>query len=115
MSARASRVTLSLPDDWTPEQALAVYELLTELAEIVWNHYEIALIELLSPELNQDDASLKTLLLLVLITPPSKVIPPVGLMWECRLDPSQNILGNCRCNNLRDNTVAVSSPLWDDL
>jgi hypothetical protein len=57
MSARASRLTLNLPDDWTPEQALAVYELLTELAEIVWNHYEIPLIELLSPELNEDDAS----------------------------------------------------------
>lgn len=57
MSARASRFTLNLPDDWTPEQALAVYELLTELAEIVWNHYEVPLIELLSPELNEDDAS----------------------------------------------------------
>ena len=57
MSARASRLTLNLPDDWTPEQALAVYELLTELAEIVWNHYEIPLIELLSPELNEDDPS----------------------------------------------------------
>lgn len=57
MSARASRLTLNLPDDWTPEQALAVYELLTELAEIVWNHYEVPLIELLSPEINEDDAS----------------------------------------------------------
>jgi len=57
MSARDSRVTLALPDDWTPEQALAVYELLTELAEIVWNRYEIPLIELLSPELSEDDAS----------------------------------------------------------
>lgn len=57
MSARVSRLTLNLPDDWTPEQALAVYELLTELAEIVWNHYEVPLIELLSPEINEDDAS----------------------------------------------------------
>jgi hypothetical protein len=41
-------------DYWTPEQALAVYDLLNNLAEAVWNRYEIALIELLAPE--PDDA-----------------------------------------------------------
>jgi hypothetical protein len=57
MSTLDSRLTLALPDDWTPEQALAVYELLSGLAETVWNRYETPLIELLSPEFNQDDAS----------------------------------------------------------
>lgn len=38
-------------------QALAVYESLSELAETVWNRYEIALIELLVPELDQHHAS----------------------------------------------------------
>ena len=57
MSTLDSRLTLALPDDWTPEQALAVYELLSELAETVWNHYEIPLIELLAPKLDQDQSS----------------------------------------------------------
>jgi hypothetical protein len=34
-----------LPDDWTPAQALAVYELLTDLADAIWNRYELVLIE----------------------------------------------------------------------
>ena len=49
--------TLPLPDDWTPEQALAVYELLNQLAETIWNRYEIPLIELLVPEYNDNDPS----------------------------------------------------------
>jgi len=57
MSTLASRFTPLLPKDWTPQQALAVYELLSELTETVWNHYEIPLIELLAPELDQDPAS----------------------------------------------------------
>jgi hypothetical protein len=57
MSTRASRFTPLLPDDWSPQQALAVYELLSELAESVWNRYEIALIDLLVPEPDQDPAS----------------------------------------------------------
>lgn len=28
-----------IPDDWTPEQALAVYEFLDELRDRVWDHY----------------------------------------------------------------------------
>ena len=36
-----------LPDDWTPEQALAVVELPDDLRERIWAHYEIPLHELL--------------------------------------------------------------------
>lgn len=35
-----------LPDDWTPEQALAVVELLDDLRERICAHYEIPLHEL---------------------------------------------------------------------
>jgi hypothetical protein len=45
MTTLSELFTLRLPDDWTPEQALAVYELLTDLAEAVWNRYELVLIE----------------------------------------------------------------------
>ena len=38
MTTLSSHFSLPLPDHWTPEQALAVYELLTDLAEAVWNH-----------------------------------------------------------------------------
>ena len=56
MSTLSTRFTLQLPDYWTPEQALAVYEFLTELADALWNRYEIPLIELLTPELEQNDS-----------------------------------------------------------
>ncbi len=55
MSTLSTRFTLQLPDYWTPEQALAVYEFLTELADALWNRYEIPLIELLKTELEQND------------------------------------------------------------
>ena len=55
MSTLSMRFTLHLPDDWTPEQALAVYELLTDLAEALWSRYEAPLTELLKPDLEQDD------------------------------------------------------------
>ena len=56
MSTLASRFTLQLPDYWTPEQALAVYDLLNDLTEAIWNRYEIPLVELLAPELDPDAA-----------------------------------------------------------
>ncbi len=36
-----------LPDDWTPEQALAVVELLDDLRERIWAHYQTPLHELI--------------------------------------------------------------------
>lgn len=57
MSTVSLQPTLPLSDDWTPQQALAVYELLTALSETVWNRYEIVLLELLSSELEHDDVS----------------------------------------------------------
>jgi len=49
-----------LSEDWTPEQALAVVELLDDLREMIWNHYQIQLHALLrdqSRPLPDDDAS----------------------------------------------------------
>jgi len=57
MSTLSAHFTLPLPDHWTPEQALVVYELLNDLAETIWNRYEIPLIELLTCELDQDNTS----------------------------------------------------------
>jgi hypothetical protein len=50
MSRHSAPFTLRIPDDWTPAEALAVYELLNALAEVIWNHYEVALIEQLRSE-----------------------------------------------------------------
>ena len=55
MSTLSTRFTPHLPDDWTPEQALAVYELLSDLAEAIWSRYEIPLLELLKPDIDQDN------------------------------------------------------------
>ena len=57
MTTLSELFTLRLPDDWTPEQALAVYELLTDLAEAVWNRYELVLIEQWRGERDQGDDS----------------------------------------------------------
>jgi hypothetical protein len=35
-----------IPDDWTPEQAQAVYELLDDLREVIWAHYQLPLQDL---------------------------------------------------------------------
>ena len=41
---------IQLPTDWTPEQALAVYDWLTELSAVVWCHYETPMRDLLACE-----------------------------------------------------------------
>ncbi len=57
MSTLATQFTLQLPDHWTPEQALAVYELLNDLADAIWSRYEIPLTELLAPDVDPYDES----------------------------------------------------------
>lgn len=37
---------LRYPAYWTPEQALAVVELLDDLRELIWAHYDVQLIDL---------------------------------------------------------------------
>lgn len=36
-----------IPADWSPEQALAVFELLNDLQHQIWGHYQLQLLELL--------------------------------------------------------------------
>ena len=57
MSTLSELFTLQLPDDWTPEQALAVYELLNDLAEAIWNRYDRVLIDYLAGDRDQGDGS----------------------------------------------------------
>jgi len=57
MSTLTERFTLRLPDHWTPEQALAVYELLHELADTIWDRYELVLIEQLRGDLDHDNSA----------------------------------------------------------
>jgi len=46
-SGRQRGIAFILPDDWTPEQALAVFELLDDLREQIWAHYQIPIQDLL--------------------------------------------------------------------
>jgi hypothetical protein len=39
----SSRFTI--PAYWTPEQALAVVELLDDLREVIWDHYDMQVID----------------------------------------------------------------------
>jgi len=50
MMQRRGDYLQQLPTDWTPEQALAVYDWLTELSAVVWRHYETPIRELLQCE-----------------------------------------------------------------
>ena len=43
-----------IPDDWSAEQALAVYEILAELQQLIWDRYELQLYELLRPDVEQE-------------------------------------------------------------
>jgi hypothetical protein len=47
---------LQLPTDWTPEQALAVHDILVDVAETIWQHYDEAMLECLQSEPDQHDA-----------------------------------------------------------
>lgn len=38
---------LPIPDDWTPEQALAVYDFVDALREAIWTRYQLQLITLM--------------------------------------------------------------------
>jgi hypothetical protein len=44
------RVLFEIPDYWTPEQALAVYELLDGLREIIFSRYEAQIIDAVREE-----------------------------------------------------------------
>lgn len=50
-----SPLILQLPEEWTPEQALSVYELLHELADAIWDRHEHALLELLAAKSREHD------------------------------------------------------------
>lgn len=46
---------IQLPTDWTPEQALAVHDWLSELSAVVWRHYEAPMRDLLAREPERRD------------------------------------------------------------
>ena len=51
-----------IPDAWSPEQALAVYQFLDELRDRLWEHYQESIIEQLKAEQEiqeQNDAQLE--------------------------------------------------------
>ena len=47
LSGRQRGIPFLLPDDWTPQQALAVVELLDDLRDRICAHYQIPLHDLL--------------------------------------------------------------------
>jgi hypothetical protein len=58
MPAHLQPITVSIPAVWTPEQALAVFELLDELREKIWIRYgsqmQLLLQELQTPAARHD-------------------------------------------------------------
>ncbi len=50
-----------LPDDLPPETALALFDLLSELTDALWQHYETELVELIMDDLNAYPAAQQAL------------------------------------------------------
>ena len=48
--------TLTIPQHWSGEQAMAVWEFLDEVARCVWDRYELSLVELIQSQLNQESS-----------------------------------------------------------
>ena len=46
----------NIPDYWSAEQALAVYEFILDMQQQIWDRYELQLYELLRPDLDESDA-----------------------------------------------------------
>ncbi|MFM9968827.1 MAG: hypothetical protein ACKVQK_10565 [Burkholderiales bacterium] len=46
-SGRQHGQSFNFPDDWTPDEALAVFALLDDLCERIWQHYQIPIQTLL--------------------------------------------------------------------
>jgi hypothetical protein len=46
-----------IPDDWTPEQAQAVFEVLDDLRERIWEHYALPLQELYQQQRMPDETN----------------------------------------------------------
>lgn len=43
-------IPVIIQDNWSPEQALAVVELLDDLREVIWGRYQIPLFELMNEQ-----------------------------------------------------------------
>ena len=51
----AAMTSVQVPEHWSAEQALAVWEFLDEVTRRVWDRYQVQLIELIRGDLDQDD------------------------------------------------------------
>jgi hypothetical protein len=56
MSMSLSDLPLQVPGDWTPQEALIVYEHLTRMAEAVWDRYEVELLPLVHADPRTPDS-----------------------------------------------------------
>lgn len=46
-----------IPDYWSADQALAVYEFISDLEQQIWDRYELQLYELLRPDFEEVDTN----------------------------------------------------------
>jgi hypothetical protein len=47
--------SIPVPDHWSAEQAMVVWEFLDELARCVWDRYETPLVDLILAEMHQNN------------------------------------------------------------
>lgn len=56
MSISLSDLPPQVPEHWTPEQALSVYEYLHQVAAAVWDRYEVELLPLVHADPRTPDS-----------------------------------------------------------
>jgi hypothetical protein len=49
-----------IPEDWSAEQALAVFELLDDLREVIWQRYQVSIQSLLEEQRRSESISTST-------------------------------------------------------
>lgn len=54
-------LTVTIPENWTPEQARDAYEAFSDLAELVWDTYDRVLLDLYRPDLVHEDSPDRTI------------------------------------------------------
>jgi hypothetical protein len=50
-------IAFIIPECWSPEQALAVFELLDDLRHQIWSHYQMPILELMHDQRSGDENS----------------------------------------------------------
>jgi hypothetical protein len=56
-----SKIAVRIPEHFSPEQALALWEFLQELSQTLWDRYEVQLVQLIRAQIQAESSELEDL------------------------------------------------------